>query len=447
MLKKLLFILSLILYAACMSAAPVNIKNLPDSVNIASDTTALDSTIVLIPTPILADSSTVIPEWTEIEPNILFMPIIFEHQQSINCGISAPSCTYGDVEPQRFDYDRKWLDDAIADLNFKKYHINNVIVNSPDFVQYNFDQLPEPPKQYVIKSEPNKLTLSLEEISSTSPEALSVSKDVKVKHWINAFSANVQFSQAYLSSNWYQGGNSNLNLLGSFNYSIKLNTNVHPNLLFENYFSYKVSMNNAPQDSLRNYSISEDLFQFNTKFGVKAAKKWYYSATAQFKTQLFNNYVVNKHDIKAAFLSPAELNVGLGMTYNVANKPKTLTFNLSLSPLSYNLRICKDIDKVDPTSVGIDEGKHTASQIGSNIESRLTWNFNSYISWSSRLYAFTDYQYLQGDWENTFSFSINKFLSTQIYLHLRYDSSKDSDRDWKKWQFKEILSFGFSYKI
>ena len=206
-------------------------------------------------------------------------------------------------------------------------------------------------------------------------------------------------------------------------------------------------MNNAPQDSLRSYSISEDLLQINSKFGIKAAKKWYYSATAQFKTQLFNNYKSNTNDLKASFLSAAELNVGLCMTYNTTNKKKNLSFNLSLSPVSYNLKLCRDIEKVDPTAYGIEEGKHTASEIGSNIEGRLTWDITANISWSSRIYTFTDYDYLQGDWENTLNFSINKFLSTQIFLHLRYDSSKESHPDWKKWQFKEILSFGFNYKI
>ena len=56
-------------------------------------------------------------------------------------------------------------------------------------------------------------------------------------------------------------------------------------------------------------------------------------------------------------------------------------------------------------------------------------------------------EYLQGDFENTFNFSINKYLSTQFHFHLRYDSSAESDPDWSKWQFKEILSFGFNYRI
>ena len=49
----------------------------------------------------------------------------------------------------------------------------------------------------------------------------------------------------------------------------------------------------------------------------------------------------------------------------------------------------------------------------------------------------------------TLSFDINKYLSTQIYAHLRYDTStgRIANTDWHRWQLKEILSFGFSYKF
>ena len=69
------------------------------------------------------------------------------------------------------------------------------------------------------------------------------------------------------------------------------------------------------------------------------------------------------------------------------------------------------------------------------------------ITLNTRLYAFTDYHYAQGDWENTFSFNINSCLSTQIFTHLRYDNSRPWTQDWRYWQFKEILSFGLTYKF
>ena len=79
----------------------------------------------------------------------------------------------------------------------------------------------------------------------------------------------------------------------------------------------------------------------------------------------------------------------------------------------------------------------------------MLWKMAYNITYSSRLYVFSDYTYVQGDWENTFSFDINRYLSTQLYIHLRYDSQTKAvdDSKWHKWQLREVLSFGLSYKF
>ncbi|MBQ1724036.1 MAG: DUF3078 domain-containing protein, partial [Muribaculaceae bacterium] len=203
----------------------------------------------------------------------------------------------------------------------------------------------------------------------------------------------------------------------------------------------------AHNDSLRKYAINEDNFQFSSQLGYKAVKNWYYSATLLFKTQFFNNYKSNTSTMTASFLSPAELNVGLGMTYNYKDKYETKVFTLSLAPLSYNLKICCDIDRLNPTTFGIDEGHHTKHSFGSNLEAKLNWKIRDNIVWTSRLYAFTNYEYVQGDWENTFDFSITRHLNTKLYVHLRYDKSHPWHADWKYWQLKEILSLGLTYRF
>ena len=268
------------------------------------------------------------------------------------------------------------------------------------------------------------------------------------KHWLKTFNANLQFSQAYVSPNWYQGGNNNLNALLNLYYNVKLNPAFHPKWLFENTLQYKLGMNNAPDDELRDYSISEDLFQWNMTVGYRSTKRWYYSLNTQFKTQILNNYKSNTTTLKAAFLSPGELNVGVGMTYNYANPKKTFTFDASISPFSYNMKTCLR-KRMNVTSFGIEEGRKTVSEYGSSAEGKLTWKMCDNISLRSRMFVFTDYDYIQGDWENTIQFTINRFLSTQIFVHMRYDSTSPviEDTDWHKFQLKEILSFGFTYKF
>lgn len=270
--------------------------------------------------------------------------------------------------------------------------------------------------------------------------------ELKKTHWLHLLDGSVQFSQAYLSPNWYQGGNNSLSLVANFLWDVKLNEVYHPNLLFENSVQYKLGLYSTPQDEFHHYSISEDNFQWNMKVGVKAFKKWFYSFTSQFKTQLLNTYPQNDMTRIASFLSPGDLNLGLGMTYSVSNKSKSLKFNASIAPISYNLKTCID-PVVDPTQFNIAPGKMMTTEIGSNAELTLDWTIAKNLNYRSRLFAFSNYKYFLSDWENTISFAFNKFLSTQIYVHVRYDSSAELSEQWRHWQLKEILSFGFQYKF
>lgn len=343
-----------------------------------------------------------------------------------------------------------WIYREVYNDNMMRQMRQEFMIKNPDKVKYVLSSLPLPPKEFRAVIDPTKSTLNVSDvkIAKDDVEKTVESEEVKRVNWLQSFDASLQFSQAYISPNWYQGGNNNLNMIANAIYNIKLNQTFYPKYMFETTVQYKLGLNSAPDDSLRNYSISEDIFRINSKFGVKAKKNWYYSVSLDFKTQLLNSYKKNTHDLAAAFLSPGELNVGLGMTYNYTNPQKTITFDASLAPLSYNLKICTNTG-LDETVFGIDEGHTTKSQVGSNAECKFTWKLAYNIKYMSRLFLFSNYQYLQGDWENTISFDINRFLSTKVYVHLRYDSSTDYDANasWKEWQLKEILSFGFSYKF
>lgn len=377
-------------------------------------------------------------------PSRLFGPIVFTGYNLRDSASILNGIKNGNTDPAFSWIDRqKSLQRRIDDM------IASVTYNNPDLIPYIETLLPEPPKVYQAEIDPSKAQIVIKELETTkvvtdAPKPVEVER----RNWLYNFNGSVQFSQAYVSPNWYQGGNNNLNMIVNAAYNIKLNEAFHPKFLFDNTIRYKLAMNSAPDDTLRNYSISEDLFQINTNFGVKASKHWYYSVTGTFKTQLLNNYATNTNNLKAAFLSPGELNIGVGMTYAYTNPKKTFDAKASIAPLSYNLKICTN-DKIDPTLFGIKEGHHTDNQYGSSFEGTINWQLTYNIKYATRLFAFSDYNYFQSDWEHTLSFDINRFLSTQLYLHLRYDSQTPrlEDSRWHTWQVKEILSFGFSYKF
>lgn len=374
-------------------------------------------------------------------PDVFFMPAIYDTYH-VFTPLSVGEQVHSDNEAMRW-----WEDYDVLNRQMLAMQ-HNLFYNHPEHVRYNLSMLPVAPPQYQAVIDPSDLSVSIKEVVNQTTAPTIEAEKVKRRHWINTFNASLQFSQAYVSPNWYQGGNNNLNALMNAYYNVKLNPAFHPNLLFENTLQYKLGMNNAPDDEMHDYNISEDLFQWNMTAGYKANKRWYYSMNTQFKTQILNNYKPNSNTLKAAFMSPGELNIGLGMTYNYANKNKTFTFDASISPLSYNLKTCTR-GRMKETSFGIEEGRKTVSEYGSNAEGKLTWQILENISLRSRLFVFSDYDYIQSDWENTIQFTVNRFLSTQIYVHMRYDSTSPviEDTDWHKFQLKEILSFGFTYKF
>ena len=375
-------------------------------------------------------------------PDVFFMPAVYRTFEFADTASALHADFSGRPE-------MRWLEEEEAQIRNMKRIQRSLFIDHPEYVFYNIDMLPEAPKAYHAVVNPEDHTIRIEETVKEKPMAPTFEvAQVRKRHWIRSFNASLQFSQAYVSPNWYQGGKSNLNMLASIYYNVKLNQAYHPNLLFENTFQYKLGMNNAPDDELHSYSISDDLFQINTTFGLKAAKRWYYSFNGQFKTQLLNSYPTNSNDLRSAFLAPGELNAGLGMTYNYANSKRTFTFDASIAPLSYNLKMVFN-SKIQPQNFGVDEGHKTKHNFGSSTELKLYWKVCYNISFSSRLFAFTDYDSAYADWENKLTFDINRFLSTNIFCNARYDTNTRpcDDPSWHKLQVKEIISVGFSYRF
>ena len=266
-----------------------------------------------------------------------------------------------------------------------------------------------------------------------------------MKHWISTLYNSLQISQIYISENWYQGGTSNLNLIGSQTYSLNYK-DYKDKIIFENKVQWNLNISSAPDDTLRNYSISEDLFRIDSKFGYKAFGNIYYSTSLYFKTQFFNNYKKNTDTRTASFLSPGELSYNLGMSHNYTSKNKAFTSSASVSPFSYNLKTCID-EKMDPTKYGIEEGKKILHQFGSSFDATVKWEFmrNMYIS--SRIYYFTSYKHVQVDFENTFNFILNRYFSTKLEFKMRYDDSAEPNERGSFLQIKEMLSFGLFFRI
>ncbi|WP_455672873.1 DUF3078 domain-containing protein [Phocaeicola sp.] len=265
---------------------------------------------------------------------------------------------------------------------------------------------------------------------------------VRPNFWTHKGNGYLQFTQHYISDNWYKGGESTNALLSGL--VLEANFDDRQRLEFENKLEMKLGFVTAPSDTVHKYKTNADLFRLNSKLGVKAFKNWYYTLAAEFKTQFFGNYKTNTNDMISNFLSPAQLDVTVGMDFK-QNK-KNYSLSLLTSPLAYTLMYISNDRIENPAAFNVEPGHRAANLFGSKFTGNLNWKIIPSIVWESKLEYFTTYEKVIASWENTFNFVLNRYLSTKIFVHARYDDGVTLTEDNRSYfQLQEMLTFGLNY--
>lgn len=362
----------------------------------------------------------------------LFAPLTFYHSPA-DKSLALYSNTSG----------RDRLEDEIDNA------LMSVYLNRPDLVKATESQLEEAGTIRDDFDKPVKKDVELSEIVEPLPveeQVVVPSSEVMIQKpnfWTFSGESYFQLLQNYISSNWYNGGESNYSMLAQ----VTLNAiyNNKSGVKFENKLELKLGFQTSPSDTVHSMKANNDLIRYTGRLSLTATKNWAYSVQLLAYTQFARGYKSNDTYVYSDFMSPFTLNLGIGMTYTVSAFDKKLTGTVNLSPLSFNW---KYVDRMDLASRnGISEGHHSIDDYGSQITTELTWKFNSHVSWKTRLYGYTTYKRSVIEWENTITFSLMKYLSTNIFLYPRFDDSSTRDGDLGYWQFKEYCSLGLTYSF
>jgi hypothetical protein len=323
-----------------------------------------------------------------------------------------------------------------------KQTIKETMVRKPYLAAQHWSHIPDPPKIDEDKAKMNKRSVYdgfADLLKREDPETTGkIDKRQQIlRPWTWGGTENIQFSQAFLS-NWAKGGDNSVALLSD----LRLNANYKKDKVeWENNATHKVGVLSSGDAKAR---VNDDLLELNSKYGLSASKKWFYSGLFNFKTQLFNGYSKSDTELEnplSGIMAPAYFTMAVGMDYK-----KDKNFTITFLPLSSKLTMVLDTAKINQTSYGIDADKKSNWMGGVSVVNSFKWTLSKQIKMSSKMDVFYEYMtsdnQVQAEWEMFLDMQINVFLSTRIATYLRY-----YDNESDKLQLKENLSIAFSYSF
>ena len=286
----------------------------------------------------------------------------------------------------------------------------------------------------------------VEKVADRPVEPTNVPVDVLVKRpnfWTFSGDYALQFLQNYVSGNWYKGGESNYSALASL--VMQANYNNKQKVKWENRLELKYGMQSSRSDSLHSFKSTEDLIRLTSKLGLQATKRWYYTVQFIGNTQFSHSYRSNDPKIYSAFAAPLNINLSIGMDYSVDWMNHRLKGNFHLAPLAYNMKYTRMLELT--RRLGIEDGNHFLHDFGSEFTVDLEWQLMESLTWKTRLYGYSTYKRTELEWENTFTFRFNRYISSRVFIYPRFDDGVSRDDHYAFWQLKEFASIGFQYSF
>lgn len=293
-------------------------------------------------------------------------------------------------------------------------------------------------------------------------------KAPKPNYWTNSLSVSVGVNNTQLK-NWAAGGYNTLTLASALDAKADYKKDL-------------MSWNNRLQldYGFLNSSDKEGVFQKNndriyleSKWAYQTGEnsKLSYTASYDFRSQFTDTpggYTQDATTQKwtpdpavSGFISPAYTNLALGIQW-VPNA----WFNINVAPLTGGFTIVTN-DLLRP-SYGMKVATYAADgttpetykaalfQFGAQVKANLKFKINDNFTVESQATVFTDYlaePYFRINWDNAIDWQLSKLIKLSFKTWMINDPNVLVTDDTtgqtspRGWQFKEFLSFAFTYTI
>ena len=219
----------------------------------------------------------------------------------------------------------------------------------------------------------------------------------------------------------------------------------------------------------------DDKIDLTYSLSRNSMTQWNLSSIVTFNTQFANGYKYpTDSTVISTFFAPAYLTLSIGCSY----KTKDERFQIYMSPVAGKVTFVMNQELADKGAFGVKKGyydqdsiwipgEHIAPAIGVNFIINYKRSIGKNITYTTLLNTFYNYIERHDDdrlpidvnWENTLNFMITKYISTILFVHLKYDHNTTFPvyddiegvqtvvDNVPKLQFKESLGIAFIHKF
>ncbi|GAB1370637.1 hypothetical protein MASR1M45_06980 [Candidatus Kapaibacterium sp.] len=280
----------------------------------------------------------------------------------------------------------------------------------------------------------------------------AISNDTTTTHkllWKKGGLTGLNFSNVGLQ-NWAGGGSDMVSVTGLAQLFANYKTD---NMSWDNSLDMGYGLVKQGKEDLRK---SDDRLIFLSKFGYNATPKLFYTALLDFRTQFDLGYDYSKREpnsdralLISDFMSPAYLNLGLGMNY----KPDEF-WQMFISAVSNRLIIVLNEQLSNQGAYGVNPGENIFSQLGASANIVFQKDIFDNVNFRSRLNLFSAYNRFTSvvvTSETAINMKVNSFIQASVALDLIYDDKVMINRNdgtiGPDTQIRHVIGVGIAYKF